>query len=226
MFFILKLVRKILFWFFAITLIAVIIPKFVPVYYTPLMISDIASQISEGKIPRIHHQWVPLSEMSPSLIKAVMAGEDQRYTMHHGFDTQAIKRAWDYNKHHSHKLGASTITQQTVKNVFLWQQRSWLRKGLETYFTFLVEFIWGKRRTMEIYLNSIEMGKNIYGAQAVARQHFNKTADQLTPDECALIAASLPNPKVMNSQSPSPYLKRRQMVIRRQMRKMPDPQLK
>lgn len=165
-----------------------------------------------------HHTWVSLDEMSKYMPVAVMASEDQRFLQHHGFDVDAIEKAVKHNKNSRRKHGASTITQQTVKNVFLWPGRSWIRKGFEAYFTVLVEFIWSKQRIMEVYLNSIEMGTNIYGVQAVAEQHFGKTALDLTRDDCALIAATLPNPRKFSSLSPSRYMLLRRAQIKQQMR--------
>lgn len=205
--------------FFASTILAVVAYRFVPVYYTPLMFIRLAQQ-DDGW--RLKHHWVPLSEMSAQMPLAVMASEDQRFLEHRGFDFEAIEQAAKRNREHPEKnrLGASTITQQTAKNVFLWPGRSWVRKGLEAYFTVLIELCWGKERIMEVYLNSIEMGDGIYGAEAVAREHFGRGAGELTADQCALIAATLPNPRRFNSASPSKYMQKRQRQIRRQMRLM------
>ena len=158
--------------------------------------------------------------MSDQMPLAVMASEDQRFMAHHGFDFEAIKAAVKRNREHPEKnhLGASTISQQTAKNVFLWPGRSWLRKGLEAYFTVLIELCWTKERIMEVYLNSIETGPGIYGVEAVSREHFGTSASQLTADQCALIAATLPNPRRFSSANPSRYVLKRQKQIRRQMR--------
>ena len=151
---------------------------------------------------------------------AVMASEDARFLQHHGFDYEAIEKAAKRNREHpeKQKLGASTISQQTAKNVFLWPGRSWVRKGFEVYFTTLIELLWSKQRIMEVYLNSIEMGDGIYGAQAVAEEHFDKDARDLTPSQCALIAATLPNPRKFSSKSPSSYMFKRQSRILREMK--------
>ncbi len=151
---------------------------------------------------------------------AVMASEDQRFLTHHGFDFDAIQTAVKRNrKAGRNKYGASTISQQTAKNVFLWPGRSWVRKGLEVYFTTLIELIWGKERIMEVYLNSIEMGENIYGVDACAQYNFHgKTALELTRRDCALIAATLPNPRKYSSREPSSYMHKRQAFILRQMK--------
>ena len=202
--------------FFGTTILAVVVLKFLPVYYTPLMFILLFQQ-DELKLS---HQWVPLSDMSPNMSLAVMASEDARFQQHHGFDFEAIKAAAERNKRHPEKnrLGASTISQQTAKNVFLWPGRSWLRKGLEAYFTVLIELFWSKERIMEVYLNSIEMGPGIYGVEAVAQEHFGCHASQLTADQCALIAATLPNPRRFSSKAPSNYMKERQRKIRHEMK--------
>ena len=218
------LIKKVILWivvaFFASTILSVAVLRWVPVWFTPLMFIRLAQQVSEGKELTLHHHWVPLEEIAPSLPTAVMASEDARFQEHHGFDYKAIEHAAMRNIKHpeKRKLGASTISQQTAKNVFLWPGRSWVRKGFEVYFTTLIELMWTKQRIMEVYLNSIEMGDGIYGADAVAEHHFNTTADKLTKAQCALIAVSLPNPRRMNSARPSGYMLKRQKRILREMR--------
>ena len=184
------------------------------------MFIRLAQQAGAGQELTLHHHWVSLDEISPSLPTAVMASEDARFLEHHGFDYKAIEHAAMRNMKHpeKRKLGASTISQQTAKNVFLWPGRSWVRKGFEVYFTVLIELMWSKERIMEVYLNSIEMGDGIYGADAVAEYHFNTTADKLTKGQCALIAASLPNPRRFNSAKPSGYMLKRQSRILREMK--------
>ena len=177
-------------------------------------------QVSEGRSLKLSHDWEPLENISPSLPVAVMASEDARFLEHHGFDYKAIEHAAKRNREHpeKRKLGASTISQQTAKNVFLWPGRNWTRKGFEAYFTVLIEVLWPKQRIMEVYLNSIEMGEGIYGAQAVAEEHFGKDAKDLTRSECALIAATLPNPRKFSSKSPSTYMLKRQSRILKEMK--------
>ena len=155
---------------------------------------------------------------------AVMASEDGRFLLHHGFDFDAIEKAAVHNmtNKHGRKHGASTITQQTAKNVFLWPGRSWVRKGFEVYFTALIELLWSKQRIMEVYLNSIEMGSSIYGLDACAEYNFGKTASELTRSECALIAATLPNPRKFSSKYPSAYMRKRQSRIKHEMRYIPS----
>ena len=187
------------------------------------MVIRCCQQIKEGKELRLSHNWVPLSQMSNHLPFAVMGGEDANFLNHHGFDFKAIESAAKRNmKGGKNKLGGSTITQQTAKNVFLWPGRSWVRKGLEAYFTTLMELLWSKQRIMEVYLNSIEMGDGIYGVDAVAEYHFNKTARELSRSNCALIAATLPNPRRFSSKEPSAYMRQRQRKIEHEMKFIPS----
>ena len=202
---ILRFIRNTIKWivvaFFASTILSVVALRFFPVYFTPLMFIRCYQQLQEGKDLKLAHHWVSLERISPNLPKAVMASEDANFLKHHGFDYKAIEHAAKRNREHpeKRKLGASTISQQTAKNVFLWPGRSWVRKGFEVYFTTLIELMWTKQRIMEVYLNSIEMGEGIYGADAVAEEHFNTEAVNLSKAQCALIAATLPNPRVFSS---------------------------
>lgn len=215
---ILRILRNILLFFFISTISVVILYRFMPVYFTPLMIIRCIQQISDGEKTVLKHKWVPFEEISKSLPMAVIASEDNRFASHNGFDFIEIQKAVKENEKRKRKRGASTITQQTAKNVFLWPKSSWLRKGFEVYFTVLIELFWSKERIMTVYLNSIEMGKGIYGAEAVAKSHFNTTAKKLTANQCALIAASLPNPVRFNSGKPSAYLLKRQTQILKLMK--------
>lgn len=208
--------------FFGSTILAVVALRFIPVYFTPLMFIRCAEQIKSGEHLKLHHSWVSLDKISPHMPVAVMASEDQRFLIHHGFDYKAIESAAKHNMNSSRRLGGSTISQQTAKNVFLWPGRSWVRKGLEAYFTVLIEFMWSKQRIMEVYLNSIEMGKGIYGVQAVAEDNFGKDAIDLFRSECALIAATLPNPLIYNSAAPSDYTLKRKRHIEQQMKFIPS----
>ena len=207
--------------FFASTILSVVAYRFLPVYLTPLMVIRCVEQAKDGTDLKLSHNWVSLDKMSESMPIAVMASEDQRFLEHHGFDLDAIEKAAKHNKTSARKHGASTISQQTAKNVFLWPGRSWLRKGLEAYFTMLIELMWSKERIMEVYLNSIEMGNGIYGVEAVAREHFGCSASELTRANCALIAATLPNPRKFSSKSPSDYIVRRKAAIMKQMKHIP-----
>ena len=221
-----NIISKILKWvvvaFFGSTILVTVLYRFMPVYYTPLMFIRCFQQIGEGKSIRMHHHWVPMSEISPHMPVAVMASEDQRFLLHHGFDYQAIEKAALHNLEGKKKHGASTISQQTAKNVFLWPGRSWVRKGFEAYFTVLIEFMWSKQRIMEVYLNSIEMGDGIYGVDAVAADNFATDAADLSRSQCALIAATLANPRKFSSKDPSAYMLKRRSQIEHEMKFIPS----
>lgn len=215
-----KIVRwigKLLLWFFAITVVWVILYRFVPVPFTPLMAIRAIEHKMDGKPAVCSHDWVPLEEISPQMAKAVIASEDQNFLKHSGFDFQAIEKAMESNKKGKRVRGGSTISQQTAKNVFLWPGRSYLRKGLEAYFTVLIEFFWSKERIMEVYLNSIEMGDGVYGAQEASRVWFKKDAKHLNAWEAASIAAILPNPRVYKATNSGPYVTKRKAFIVKQM---------
>lgn len=217
-----KYIRWIVAMLFISSILAVVAYRFIPVYFTPLMFSRCFDQIDKGDDVKLYHTWIPLAEMPKSMPVAVIASEDQRFLQHHGFDYQAIEAAALDHLEGGKKLrGGSTISQQTAKNVFLWQGRSWVRKGLEAYFTFLIETLWSKERIMEVYLNSIEMGDGIYGVQAVAEQNFDVDAKNLTRSDCALIAATLPNPRRFSSKTPGPYMRKRLRQVEQQMRHIP-----
>ena len=191
-----------------------------PVYITPLMITR-----SIEKDDEMQHKWVPIEEISENMALAVVSSEDNLFMSHSGFDFDQIQKAIEEAEKTGRQRGASTISQQTAKNVFLWNGRSWVRKGLEAYFTVLIELIWGKERIMEVYLNSIEMGPGIYGAEAVAQAHFGKSASKLTRREAALIAATLPNPLKYSSKNPSKYMRKRQRQITRLMGLVENPHI-
>ena len=219
----LKIIRWAIGFFFGSTILAVIIYRYMPVYVTPLMVIRSIEHISDGKSVIWHHHWIPLEEMSRHLPVAAMAGEDLKYLSHHGFNIESIKGAIKKNAANGKiQRGGSTISQQTAKNVFLWPSRTWVRKGFEAYFTVLIELFWSKQRIMEVYLNSIEMGDGIYGVDAVAEYHFGKKAIDLTRSECALIVATLPNPRLYNSMIPSAYTRRQQRKIEREMKFIPS----
>ena len=182
------------------------------------MVIRCVQQVRRGEQIKLKHHWVPLDSMSIYMPVAVMASEDQRFLDHRGFDFKEIRNAVAERVSGKRNRGGSTISQQTAKNVFLWPKSTWVRKGFETYFTVLIELLWDKHRIMEVYLNSIEMGDGIYGAEAVAQQHFSRSASRLTRPNCALIAATLPNPLRFSSKEPSSYILRRQTSIMREMR--------
>ncbi|MFY8009727.1 MAG: monofunctional biosynthetic peptidoglycan transglycosylase [Flavobacterium sp.] len=215
---ILRWIKKAMLWFFAISILLVVVFKWVPIPYTPLMAIRALENKWEGKDAVLSHDWVPLEEISPNLQKAVIASEDGNFLNHHGFDFQAMQKAFKNNQKGKRIKGGSTISQQTAKNVFLWQGRSYLRKGLEAYFTVLIELIWGKERIMEVYLNSIEMGKGVYGAEEASKHWYRKSAVNLTKREAAGIAAILPNPLKYKATNSSSYIERRKDKILRNMR--------
>jgi monofunctional biosynthetic peptidoglycan transglycosylase len=171
--------------------------------FTPLML---IRKISDGA--PVKYKWVNIKDISPYLINCAVAAEDNRFPDHNGFDFVEIRKAIEERKRGRFR-GASTISQQTAKNVFLWQGKSWFRKGLEVYFTVLIETLWSKERIMEVYLNVIEMGNGIYGAEAAARRYFKKSAGNLSQYQAALIVASFPNPQERNPAKPSRYLRQR-----------------
>ena len=215
---ILCFIWKVQLWFFGISLFLVVLFKFVPVPFTPLMVIRSMEQRMDGKPMILSHDWVPLEEISTNLQKAVIASEDQHFLTHYGFDVNALEKAYENNQKGKKIKGGSTISQQTAKNVFLWPGRSYIRKAFEAYFTVLIELIWGKERIMEVYLNSIEMGDGVYGAQEASRVWYRKDAINLTRREAAGIASILPNPRKFKATNSSSYINRRKNAIERQMR--------
>ena len=204
-------------WFFGISVFFVILFKFVPVPFTPLMGIRALEQKQAGKEMTCSHDWVPLEDISVNLQKAVIASEDGTFLSHNGFDFKALQKAYKNNSRGKKLKGGSTISQQTAKNVFLWQGRSYLRKGLEAYFTILIEVFWGKERIMEVYLNSIEMGDGVYGVQAASQYWYRKDASQVSKREAAGIAAILPNPRKFKATNSSSYIERRKGRIMKHM---------
>ncbi|WP_296700096.1 monofunctional biosynthetic peptidoglycan transglycosylase [Algoriphagus sp.] len=213
-----RFVLKTAMWFLILSVGLTVLYRFVPVPITPLMVIRLFEQTfdSEKKV-RLSKDWVPMVEISKNAPQAVVAAEDQKFLDHFGFDFDAMKKAWEGNKQGKNIKGASTITQQTVKNVFLWPDRSYIRKGLEAYFTVLIEIIWPKERILEVYLNVIEMGPGIYGIESAAQNYYNKPASKLNRNEAAMIAAVLPNPNRWNPKRPTPYILGRQAWILKQM---------
>lgn len=216
-----KLLRVLLLLFFGSSIGAVILFRFVPVPVTPLMIiravNPQGTNTQKERERHWQHQWVSYDEISPWMPRAVVASEDGRFYEHHGFDFKEIQNAIDEGKAGKRQRGASTISQQTAKNVFLWPGHSWVRKGLEAYFTVLIELFWSKERIMEVYLNSIEMGAGIYGVEAASQHYFGCTAKELSKPRAALIALCLPSPLKRDPAHPSSYMRRRQRTIMRYM---------
>ena len=202
-------------WFNGINFLIVLLFKFVPVSFTPLMGIRAMEHKKEGREMTCSHEWVPIDEISLNLQKAVIASEDGRFLDHLGFDFEAMQKAFKSNQKGKKIKGGSTISQQTAKNVFLWQGRSYVRKALEAYYTVLIELVWGKKRIMEVYLNSIEMGDGVYGAEAAAKHWYRKDAASLTRYEAAGIAAILPNPRKYKASNSSSYINRRKAKISR-----------
>ncbi|PYE83360.1 monofunctional biosynthetic peptidoglycan transglycosylase [Winogradskyella epiphytica] len=206
---------KLFLWFVVLSVGFVVLFKYVPVPITPLMVIRYFETTENTKLWK--HDWVSIDNISKNMQLAVICSEDQKFLEHNGFDIEAIEKAYDYNKKGKRIKGGSTISQQTAKNLFLWPNRSWLRKGLEAYFTFLIEAIWTKERILEVYLNSIEMGEGIYGAEAAAQHWFKKSAAGLDTHEAAAIAAILPNPRNYRANPASNYIQNRKEWIVRQM---------
>jgi monofunctional biosynthetic peptidoglycan transglycosylase len=203
-----RLVRTLIVWALMLLIVAppvaVAVYRFAPVPVTVLMLERLA----EGH--GLDHRWVPITGISPAMTRAVVASEDANFCQHHGFDFNAIQKAVAHNEARPGRIrGGSTVSQQTAKNVFLWPERSWVRKGLEAWFTVLIELIWGKQRIMEVYLNTVEMGPGVYGVEAASQRFFHHGARTLSPAEASRLAAILPNPLKWSAADPGPYVRRR-----------------
>ena len=210
--------------FIAVTVLWVLMLKWVPVWVTPLMVSRSIEYRSDEDF-RTHKKWRRYEKISPEMAKAVIASEDNLFAEHNGFDWKEMKKAIEDHKKKGKKLrGASTISQQTAKNVFLWPSRSFVRKAFEAYFTVLIEWIWGKERILEVYLNAAEMGKGIYRAEAAAQEFFGKSAADLNRREASLITACLPNPIDRHGDKPSQYVNKRAGQIRALIPKIAYPE--
>lgn len=205
-------------WFLSIA--SVVLLKYVPVYFTPLMILRSCQSILDGKTPRNDKKWVSLDEISKNLTIACIASEDNLFIQHNGFSERAIKQAMIERLEGKRIRGGSTISQQTAKNVFTFCTRTWFRKGIETYYTILIELIWGKERIMEVYLNIVELGNGIYGAEAASQHYWGIPASKLSKAQSALMAAALPNPRHYSISHPGPYMQKRQKQILNLMPKM------
>lgn len=209
--------KRALFLFLLTSFTGVLFYRWIPVGVTPLMVLRMAETMLHGQIPRVNKEWVSIDKISPRMQAAVIAAEDQYFFEHNGIDWKAVEKAMEHNKRSRRTRGASTISQQVAKNVFLWPDRSWIRKGLELYFTTLIEIFWPKQRILEVYLNVIELGDGVYGVEAASRNFFKKHALKLSADESALLAASLPNPRKFLVNRPTGYLRFRQSLIRRRL---------
>jgi monofunctional biosynthetic peptidoglycan transglycosylase len=218
-----RIIRFALILFFGSSILFTLLFRFLNPPATPLMLIRVVENIADGKQPSITKDWKNLDEISPNLVLAVIASEDNNFESHYGVDFKAIEKAKKLNAKGKKMRGASTISQQTAKNAFLWPARNYLRKGLELYFTGLIELSWGKKRIMEVYLNIIEMGDGIYGAEAASQLYFHKPAKNLTREEAAAIAAVLPNPRKWRPDKPTQYIARKKAWILAHMNYMAKP---
>lgn len=203
----------------------VLVLRFVPPPGSALMLENRVRSWFEAGTYQPRYTWVSFEQIAPAAAIAVIAAEDQNFPAHSGFDWAAIEKAIDHNERGRRVRGASTISQQTAKNLLLWSSRSWLRKGAEAYFTTLLELLWSKRRILEVYLNIVEFGDGVYGVEAAAQRYFHKPAARLTHQEAALLAAVLPNPHRFKVDAPSAYVRNRQSWIVRQMKQLGGPAL-
>lgn len=202
---------------FALTVLQVLYVRFLPPLTTLTMLERQGEAYAAGKSAALQRDWVDLEEVSPEVLKAVLAGEDARFYEHNGFDWQAIQKAWEHNQKSKRVRGASTLSQQTARNLFCWQKRSWLRKGLETYYTVLLELLVPKDRILELYLNVAEWGDRIFGVEAAAQHYFKKSARKLSRKEAAALSASLPNPRKFPPDGSTKFQRRRQALILERM---------
>jgi monofunctional biosynthetic peptidoglycan transglycosylase len=212
------IVLKVFMWLFISSVSYVIVLKYVPVWVTPLIVSRWVGTFGTDESSHVYKNWRSYDKISKEMALAVVASEDQDFPKHWGFDFDEIQDAMKDNKKRERPRGASTISQQVAKNVFLWNGRSYLRKGLEVYFTVLIELIWGKERILEVYLNVAEMGSMTFGAEATSQRYYGHPAASMTRTEAARIAAVLPNPRLFSIARPSSYIQRRTRQISRQMR--------
>lgn len=206
-----KFIRRIILLFFILTILGVFVGRF---FNPPITITQIGGIMEYGKLER---DYISYDDMGSNVKKAVIASEDQKFFIHNGFDYEQIEKAIKQNEQGKKLRGGSTISQQTAKNIFLWQGRSWFRKGLEAFFTFVIEKVWGKDVILERYLNSIEMGQGVFGVEAASKYYFNKSSINLTKSEAAWIATVLPNPKKYDPKNPSSYLRKKHNWILKQM---------
>ncbi|MCY1400358.1 Biosynthetic peptidoglycan transglycosylase [compost metagenome] len=213
---------KYLLWFVAGSAVLVLVLRWVPPPGTMLMVERKVESWFDGEPIDLQRSWRSWDELPDALKMAVIAGEDQKFAEHHGFDLPAIQKALAYNERGRSVRGASTISQQVAKNLFLWPGRSWLRKGFEAWFTVLIETLWSKQRILEVYLNSVEWDSGVFGAQAAARHHFGVDARRLSRQQASLLAAVLPNPREWSAARPSPYVRQRSAWIRQQMWQLGD----
>lgn len=216
---------KIAMWCFIVSVVLVAVYAVLPVPITPTMVLRVIEGASEGRSVGIDKDWVSYDEISPNFFRAVISAEDARFMRHKGIDWRAVEAAKKYNERKKGKKlrGASTITMQTAKNAFLWQGRNYIRKGLEVYFTYMIEAVWGKKRILEVYANVIEMGDGVYGVEAASQKYFGKSAKDINKREAALLAAVLPNPRRWSPAEPTKYINKRARFISGRMRSIALP---
>ncbi|ETZ19911.1 peptidoglycan transglycosylase [Pedobacter sp. V48] len=214
------IVTKVFLWFLMVTVLWVLVYRFINPPITLLMIQRNLERSSHDKSFKMEKKWVDFEDISENMKRAAVSAEDQLFLKHIGFDLKAIEKAFASNKNGKKIKGGSTISQQTAKNVFLWPGRSWIRKGFEAYFTLLIEMLWSKERILEVYLNVIEMGDGIYGAEAAAQSYFGKSCTKLSRAQAALIAACFPNPRRWTPKKATQYIRHRQFLILKNMRRL------
>ncbi|MCE8023127.1 monofunctional biosynthetic peptidoglycan transglycosylase [Billgrantia aerodenitrificans] len=224
------LLRRVLRWaalagaaFVILSILAVMLLRHVPVYGSMVMLERKVQSWMAGESLTIQHQWRPWGELSDHAKLAVIAAEDQRFPIHRGFDVDEMRRAWEASRNGGRLRGASTISQQTAKNLFLWTGRSWLRKGFEAWFTVLIEALWPKQRILEVYLNIAEWDNGVFGLEAAGQRYFGVSADRINEVQASRLAAILPNPRAWDAARPGPHVERRSQWIRQQMRNLGGP---
>lgn len=217
---IVSVVTRVFLWFLMVSVLWVLAYRFINPPITLLMVLRNIERKTDGKPGKMEMEWVDFEDISDNMKRAAVSAEDQLFLKHIGFDVKAIEKAFQTNKKGKKVKGGSTISQQTAKNVFLWPGRSWIRKGFEAYFTLLIEMFWSKERILEVYLNVIEMGDGIYGAEAAAQAYFGKSCTRLSRSQAALIAACFPNPRRWTPKRPTTYIKHRQYLILKNMRRL------
>ncbi|PTT03741.1 monofunctional biosynthetic peptidoglycan transglycosylase [Pedobacter sp. HMWF019] len=215
-----SILSRILIWFLSVSILWVLAYRFINPPITLLMIERNIERKTAGKTFKTDKKWMRFDDISDNMKRAAVSAEDQLFLKHMGFDIKAIEKAYESNEKGKKVKGGSTISQQTAKNVFLWPGRSWIRKGFEAYFTLLIEVLWSKERILEVYLNVIEMGDGIYGAEAASQAYYGKSCSSLSRAEAALIAACFPNPLRWTPAHPTRYIQHRQYLIMRNMRRL------
>ncbi|QGZ28818.1 monofunctional biosynthetic peptidoglycan transglycosylase [Stutzerimonas stutzeri] len=216
----LRRLTKLLLWLTALSVLLVLVLRWIPPPFTGLMVERKIESWTGGEGIDLQRTWRPWKELPDDLKMAVIAAEDQKFADHWGFDIAAIRAAFAHNERGGSLRGASTLSQQVAKNLFLWSGRSWVRKGLEVWFTGWIELLWPKQRILEVYLNSVEWGSGIFGAEAAARHHFGISAPYLSASQASQLAAVLPNPREWNAGRPGPHVRQRANWIRQQVRQL------